>query len=287
MGLIAFGLKGIRLYFRVWTSFLVLTEVYTSIVMITMLSCYPRNSYEFKYTWFNANPVLIMFVVVLRWTLLLISILESRFFGSTVLPAFQAAISKESLRFLTFLAVVLLATTHAYWSLPIANENSLWEVITRMFRMEYVGDFDVNELEGVESYADLTTGEINGGSATEWHNGVRVMLVGCCLMTTIISLNVYIAVISNTYDKLKESSPQLLQHFRSQILLRQLLRRKFWRLCHTCDPIIVPAVINCAGCCTRELSDDECAVKGMWIAVPRTLSEQCTKRSDQNEADLP
>jgi len=281
MGFRAFGLKGIRVYFRVWTSFLVLTEVYTSIVMIAMLSCYPTHAYDFKYTWFDSNPVLIMFVVVLRYVQFLLSILVSGFFGSTILPAFQAAISKESLRFLSFLVLILFASAHGYWSLPIAGEDSFLEVLVRMFRMEYVGDFNMHELEGVSDVMNLTTGEINEGSSTEWHNGVRVMFVGCSMMTTIISLNVYIGVISNTYDELKENSQQLLQHFRSQINLRQLLRRKFWQLHYGCDPIILPLRIvqGCARCCRRWLCGNECAVsgracRGMWIVAPRSLSEQ-------------
>jgi len=270
MCLKSFGFEVIRVYIRGWTSLLALAEVYTSIVMITMLICY-RDSHSFEHSWFDLHPVLLMFVVIIRWIQFLLSLLVSKYFGSTILPAFEAAISKESLRFLTFLLLILCASAHGYWSLPFGGQRYFWEILIRMFRMEYVGDFDMQELEGVHDHMNLTTGEINNGDGTEWHDGVRVMFIGCSMMTTIIAMNVYIGVVSKTYDALKQNSQRLVHHFRAQMTLRQLLRWKIWRAACNLDPIgLFVWLIAGYGqlLCEGKSADLTKQDEGMWIVAP-------------------
>jgi len=168
-----------------------------------------------------------MFLMILRWFGFLTPLLATEYFGESVLPAFQATVSSESLRFLAYMALVFTGSTHAYWTLPIGGSSFLTTFV-RLFRLEALADFDLLQLEGQNEFMNMTTGEIGVKGVSRWHSGVGVLFVGCAICVTIISMNVYIAILSQKYEGYRERCLQLFSHTRVQVMFPLYLRRKFW-----------------------------------------------------------
>merc|ERR1712031_123275 len=99
-------------------------------------------------------------MVVCMWGQFMLGMLSWRPIGNTVLPAFWAMISAESLYFLSYTFMFVGMATHAYYALPLPDNwpmdeaehlNRFWVSFLRMYRMNVLGDFDFFELENVNT----------------------------------------------------------------------------------------------------------------------------------------
>merc|ERR1711879_228995 len=83
--------------------------------------------------------------------------------GRQVLPAYHAMKSEQSVRFVIYILLWVVAVSHSYYSLPLPlSSDSLntpfWIVSAlRMFRLSILGDFDMSELEGSQLKLDPDT----------------------------------------------------------------------------------------------------------------------------------
>jgi len=221
------------------------------------------NNDGLRQSFLITSPVFFSILIIFKWLQFMFGCVMWEFFGLTVLPAFYSMTSTESLKFLVYMGLLLIMCTHAYWSLPLQNEDyelahpngSFFISMFRMFRLTVMGDFDSFELEGIdpqlqtednitqldENPADWAADATNPGKAKDFHVGIRVMTMAFGTAMTIIAMNMYIGVLSVAYNDNSALKYQLYGHAKSKFVLRYLLRKRAWKL--------VLWVFSCGRCC--------------------------------------
>merc|ERR1712232_1404017 len=109
--------------------------------------------------------------------------------------------------------------------------------LTTMFRLDFSGDFDFGDMEGVNP---TITGSITKKTLDQWtinsdfnnaepqpiySHGVIVLYMVCTVVINILFLNVYIGILSNQYDKYYEDRSSHFSQFRLDYTYRLLSRR--------------------------------------------------------------
>ena len=188
---------------------------------------------------------LVSFMIFFRWLTFVQNCLGIRTVGENVLPAFHAVSQPEALYFLVFLALVVLGSFHAYYAFPTEEidasahpGNVVWyEVLSgflRIFRLEVLADFDMDELEGRGEFlnASLVRGHIAADLEEElpkpFHDGLRYMFLLLSLVVNVIMMNVYIGLLSSLYDAAKLERRQIYFQFLANQAYRYVLLRSFW-----------------------------------------------------------
>merc|ERR1712232_62859 len=131
----------------------------------------------------------------------------------------------DALKGTTYFVLMLIASTHTYWSLPIAEHKRTHIAMYLMFRLEFLGDFDLEEMEGCSGKGANSTKE---WACKHYHLGFHVLFVICSFFFTILAMNVYIAVLCDQYDECKKRALQQYSIFRARSMTPHFLRRKFW-----------------------------------------------------------
>lgn len=211
----------------------------------------PAN-FSLERSFLDQHPIVFALIIGCKWFQFCISVLASEFFGLTVLPAFYAMTSPESVRFLVFHILVLVSVTHAYYSLPLGSDDyeadtthlfgMLFVSFVRMFRLCVLGDFDLWELEGVDPVVNFTEGMIegvaaldepadiyqSGGDKQPIHGAIRGFFMIAVIFTAVMMMNMYIGILGKEYDNFSDKKVQMYAHQKAKFTVRYLLRRRFW-----------------------------------------------------------
>mmetsp|Transcript_70114 Transcript_70114/g.194997 ORF Transcript_70114/g.194997 Transcript_70114/m.194997 type:complete len:604 (-) Transcript_70114:174-1985(-) len=221
-------------------TFVMVYKTYTDAGFKNRQHCDSDSCYLFR------HPVLFSNACLFKWFELIVSLLATRGFGGSVLPTFLAVCSKESLCYLGFLSICVLATFHAYYSYPIEEHlpgkqdtpfDLLLFAFLKIFRLDILGDFDLWELEGVDDVVEgsinTTSGLIDAGidegqRNRQFHRGIRELFFVCSVMITVMAMNVYIGLLGNIYTDLKAQEFENHARFRANKACRLMLwRTKF------------------------------------------------------------
>ena len=196
---------------------------------------------------------LVSFMIFFRWLTFMHNCLGIRVVGENVLPAFHAVSQPEALYFLVFLGLIVLGSFHAYYAFPTEGEqtelrgHAAWhEVLSgflRIFRLEVLADFDMNELEGRGEYLNASVSQSTWSASLEderpkpFHEGLRYMFLLLSLVVNVIMMNVYIGLLSSLYDAAKLERRQIYFQFLANQAYRYVLLRSFWEesLCQARD----------------------------------------------------
>ena len=188
---------------------------------------------------------LISFMIFFRWLTFVQNCLGIRTVGENVLPAFHAVSQPEALYFLLFLALIVLASFHAYYAFPTEDVdvhggfgNVAWQEalssFLRIFRLEVLADFDMGELEGRGEFLNASfkrgtiAAELEEDLPKPFHDGLRYMFVLLSLVVNVIMMNVYIGLLSSLYDAAKLEKRQIYFQFLANQAYRYVLLRSFW-----------------------------------------------------------
>jgi len=192
------------------------------------------------------HPMMCFSIVLLTWGKWLISLMAWEPVGITVLPAYRAMVSAESIRFLIYILISVVMATHAYYGLPLqgfettANLNMGWISFLRMYRLGILGDFDFWELEGVDptlsAAINSTSGIIQGQIDEEpsdysltLHRDLRLLAIVLNFVLCVVIMNMYIGVLSHKYDSFKSNVGSLYGQAQCRRATRHLLHNAFWR----------------------------------------------------------
>lgn len=238
-------------YLTMWAMGMIFIEIVVCFNITGVLHDY-RTTPEGQ-NYLARHPVYFAIVISLKWFQFLIGMLATKYFGTTVLPAFYAMKSKESVCFLIYMFMALLCMTHAYYSFPLAADDyeadpsmSMGMFLisfVRMFRLCILGDFDLWELEGIDPVFNFTerfenNGNValdepsdayqGGGEKAVIHNDFRMVFMVVVLVTAVMMMNMYIGVLGKEYERFANRKVEMFAHQRAKVLVRFLLRRRFW-----------------------------------------------------------
>eukprot|EP00927_Polykrikos_kofoidii_P057486 TRINITY_DN5161_c3_g1_i5.p1 TRINITY_DN5161_c3_g1~~TRINITY_DN5161_c3_g1_i5.p1 ORF type:complete len:697 (-),score=99.56 TRINITY_DN5161_c3_g1_i5:628-2718(-) len=224
--------SGLYVYFTSANTFLFVIEVMSSLKVLwifVIVTVTPANLYDRMFE----NPVGFALAVFGRCLHFTVELLGTKQAGETLLPAFDAVTTPDSIMYLLFLLLVIFAMTMSYWVLPIDDNIHLRDALLKMFRLGALGDFDMNDLEGANQVIVEGEGVFHNETMLEdppetvLHTGLREIFICFSTLLTIMLTNVYIALLSGTYDEMKEHSKTGLTSFRARKVIPVLLRQRF------------------------------------------------------------
>jgi hypothetical protein len=228
------------------------------------------------------HPSLLASAVAWRWVAFVIALLHTPILGEGVLSAMNALVSKASVRFLFFLIIGYFGALNAYFVFPIEEHVGRSELLfLKVYRLAFLGDFDLYELEGLDPAFD---GHIGKGGKLEgglddpseegiiYKHGIRVFFVCVSFFFTISFMNVYIGILSNEYDTFRAWSRQTSLQLRSRLMARQLRMR-----------MALPELFRrfCLKSLENIVSEDPHPRSGVWLLFDKSLVLSGESDSDE------
>ena len=241
-GLLAAVVKHLTL----WNTLMLLSEAFTISVCFRFLACILLPDLT-KFSFFENHPVMISALVLIRWFLLAIDFLQIEQIGRRVVPIVHAVSRPPSIYFLFFLALILAGSFQSYSVFPIEENvggiNEVLNTFLKVFRLEVLGDFDLDELEGIND--KLIGQDVNGtikgdvdADPADWrnkyHRGVRFEFMVLSLCVTVVVMNVYIGLLGSLYDKAAQKKNQLYSHYLASCCYRHMCEKQLQRCCLVC-----------------------------------------------------
>lgn len=294
--------RGWSRFFRAWNITMVLCEVFTTIVMYNVMLYVMENTSLMQSmskarghaTWIYDHPVFLSFMILIKWFHFLMSLFCTSTLGALIIPALHAATQPESGFFLVGLLLALLGSFHAYYVLPIEDNMgtsmSDWDGFVysfmKIFRLEALGDFDMDELEGVKQEISTNFTMSHGQGVFEGvigetsyngsiHQGIRLLFCVLSLAMTVVAMNVYIALLSSLYEDANRRRIQIHGQFRAnyiyKILLGYYAAERFW------------AGLNGFFCCRSEQEKTEKEQNyGCWLLSREANVQDASNRGSQD-----
>lgn len=147
-----------------------------------------------------------------------------RSLGPAMLPIIKAG--WDTGPFLIVVVCPLLGFVHLYYSMGI---RGIMESIFMMYRLSFLGDFDVWELEDVDPVIEEKAE--NDGEKTEWWPFIGLLMVVASFFLMIVMMNILIGVLSESYNNAVIEQEQMFMHERAKIVLDTRLRTNAWDAC--------------------------------------------------------
>ncbi|CAK9054883.1 unnamed protein product [Durusdinium trenchii] len=230
---------------------------------------YPRVCYIFH------HPNYFSMLVLFRWIHLALAVLQYRRIGQWIVPVIYAVTRPASLYFMFFLCLIVCGSFHAYFVFPIpGNVDSfdyLLDTFLKMFRLEVLGDFDLNELEGVDTKINATfrmgrlpstRGRIkgfieDGEHSSYYHRGISGQFVILSLLMTVVAMNSYIGLLGELYEEAEKRKNQLFNHLVGELRYRHLCHVVIWELCFPRQDKVEQDGLYWMSYRRKEVADDE------------------------------
>ncbi|OLQ00797.1 Ankyrin repeat and SAM domain-containing protein 1A [Symbiodinium microadriaticum] len=181
---------------------------------------------------FNAWPIrrsLIAFYFVLVWLSALYWLRGVAGFSEKLLPILWAI--RATGTFLIVVSFTFAAAVHGYFVLSIPNmPPGLYRAFEKTFRLGFLGDFDLYELEFVDPI--FVPGETAGvlepedPQPGEDHPFVHFFFYFVAFGMTIVQMNLFIGILSANYDKYSKQASALAARERAQLI--RFVRGSVW-----------------------------------------------------------
>jgi len=225
-----------------WDVFWILSDVATFAIMLRALIAF----WACEESFFATHPDLLVVVILIKWSHFLMCLCIFPWFGSAVLPAFQAIISDASLVFVICVCVLLLGSVHAYYSFPSVSLG-LQGALLQIYQMNVLGD----DSEFVRE-----------NNSHEWTGDG--FIVACSFLSLIVFLNVYIGILATAYDRFAKDPQNTYITWLATYSRVYYLRFAFFM------DIKERLFKSCTG---RQAEREEVSEQGVWIAL-RTPKER-------------
>ena len=154
-------------------------------------------------------------------------------FNEKLLPIILAM--RDTGTFLLVVAFTLLASVHGYFILSIPRmPGSLYRAFEKTFRLAFLGDFDLHELEYVDTIFVEGDGalEPQDPDPTADYAFVHMFFYVVALSITIVEMNLFIGVLSSNYDKHLQQASALAS--RERALIIHSVRTSIWSFLWSC-----------------------------------------------------
>ncbi|CAK9046488.1 Uncharacterized protein SCF082_LOCUS26161, partial [Durusdinium trenchii] len=212
------------------------------------------------------HPSYLSFLILLRWIHFIVALFQYESVGRNIVPVIHAVRQPESLFYMIFLLLALMASCHAYAVYPIEENVGSWNesfnAVLKIFRLEFLGDFDLNEMEGLD---DEIHGTIKNNTISaemdeqkynsKYHQGIRTQFVFLSLGITLVAMNTYIGLLGELYSQAVKRKNQLYSHYLAATTYQ-----------HLCLTIFLSRL--CCGASRHHLQEDS----GMyWISYNKAI----------------
>jgi len=219
-------------------------------------------------TWLYNHPMWITCFVFLKCQQVIHHTLAIRAIGEQVVPAFKALFDETVAWFVFFLGLVWFSSFLTYYAIPVQLVptswwENIWAMMVLMFRLDFSGDFSLEQLEGlneqlvIDLHGTHASGEIEDTlSYKTWHHGVHVLYMVFFLFVNVGLLNVLIGIVGNNYDRFYSIRKDVFENHRAVYSYKILVRRATW------NGILKTCCMKRNGVAAEETSDD---INNMWL----------------------
>mmetsp|Transcript_23980 Transcript_23980/g.67363 ORF Transcript_23980/g.67363 Transcript_23980/m.67363 type:complete len:578 (-) Transcript_23980:22-1755(-) len=209
-----FGRRYFKRNFFVWNLLCLGAETIVFAIQCHILWCYATGSNMtfpgfLPYT-FRAS--LLTFVAIFKFYMFSIYIMIFDIFAHSIVPAYLALTSFDSVAFLILLGLANVAATHGFWTLP--TNMGILDAYQLMFRLATVGDSDA---------VIQTTEEGDGPS----HIIKRIYVLFVLGIGSVCAMNLYFGILFNAYQKYKQRWVHHYLKWLAQMMIKFLLRLLF------------------------------------------------------------
>jgi len=248
-----FGKYGLKHMASTWNVVATFFDLYG--FAVTLYALVENYAYsegkKFGETFCGRHEVLIFFLVATKWLYCLLQVMNLEKIGQNILPVWEAVKCEESYTFLAYLSVATAGMTMSYFAFSSDGE-SIVEAFIRTFRLFWLADMDIYELDGQDGTIDLNSTAIttmykwlragtwenqsfdddqftvgtngDGNLSKRDKNGMRFFMVVSVFLGTVMFMNVYIALLGNKYDDVKAEITERFTQFRLQCVKSMMLR---------------------------------------------------------------
>lgn len=227
-------------------------------VLITMLvldlDSFERKEEEEMTTKYVLYRSWFAVVVFFRWMRVLNALRGYKFIGNEMLP-----ITTAFYKVFPFFGVVLvpfLGFSHAYYCFGIYGDQLL-RTVSIVYRLAFVGDFDVEDLEDVDGTYTVEDGVhvFEDPERTHYFSIVRIFLFLCSAFMTVVMMNLMIGVLSEAYSHSRQNSEEIFWKTRARIVFDELALKEAFFLSRNklktlfCSCQYEKRILGC--CCRR------------------------------------
>lgn len=163
--------------------------------------------------------------VGIRWLRALYGLRGYERIGPQMLPILSAL--QDTFIFILVVSFFLAAAVHAYYVLAVTDSPTpLYAAVSLMLRLSLMGDFDLHQLEGVDtSYVDeQSVWEPQDPSPTEMFGPIHVLFYIVATGITLTLMNLLIGILGSNYDRFEDQNIPIFLRARAKILVRYAAR---------------------------------------------------------------
>jgi len=176
-------------------------------------------------------------LIFVKWGQLMVSFLNVSFLCEHMLPAWAAMTSKQSRVFLVYMILVAMATSMAYYALPVEGPQTgndtigqALEAFVRTFRLDFLTDYDEAEFEGIgHVIRDGRIEDEDNEDAGSFHWMLKIYILICGLIFPVMFLNLYVGLLGEVYSNALKHDVHLKGAFQMNTSSRLLVQRYFWK----------------------------------------------------------
>jgi len=263
MSIYIFGKSGVYQMASAWNVVATFFDIYGFAITFTAVienEIFYSTETEFSNTFCGKHEVLVFLLIATKWLYCLLQIMNLEKIGHNILPVWEAVKCEESYTFLGYLSLATAGMTMSYYAYA-SDEESLTTAFIRTFRLFWLADMDIYELDGVDGTMDLSAKAVNtmynrltngtwanqnftddqfeigtsgdGDLNKNDKNGMRFFMVMSVFLGTVMFMNVYIALLGNKYDDVKAEINERFTQFRLQCVKSMMLRCHMFMMIRT------------------------------------------------------
>eukprot|EP00931_Biecheleriopsis_adriatica_P106026 TRINITY_DN80541_c0_g1_i1.p1 TRINITY_DN80541_c0_g1~~TRINITY_DN80541_c0_g1_i1.p1 ORF type:complete len:894 (-),score=141.66 TRINITY_DN80541_c0_g1_i1:174-2822(-) len=151
------------------------------------------------------------------------------FFGPRFLPILNAV--ADTVPFFIINSFVVAAASHALYTLQTQEVSSHWGAklyasLRSTFQLGLLGDFDLNALEGLDSYYELegeTMQAVDPPQSEDFVN-VQIWFLLTSTSITLLMTNLLVGILSSNYERYEDMSKSLFVRARAHVITMQFNR---------------------------------------------------------------
>ena len=151
-----------------------------------------------------------------KWLQVLYTLRGFELFGPRILPIFSAL--KDTAAFFVVMTFCLLAVTHGFYVLGTQQGpgNLLYAAFLPAYRLGVTGDYDMDELAGVDPPSVGEDGP--APSENQMYTYIQIWFYVTSFLVTILMMNILVGILGANYERYEEQSPALFVRERARMI---------------------------------------------------------------------
>jgi len=151
-----------------------------------------------------------------KWLQVLYTLRGFELFGPRILPIFSAL--KDTAAFFVVMTFCLLAVTHGFYVLGTQQGpgNLLYAAFLPVYRLGVTGDYDMDELAGVDPPSVGEDGP--APSENQMYTYIQIWFYVTSFLVTILMMNILVGILGANYERYEEQSQVLFVRERARMI---------------------------------------------------------------------